>query len=75
MSRRRASDWLDNSHTTPDERSGADRRASERRAARNRFNHLFAATLVNHIAKPETPCPREYAAPRPRKGIVLNVKA
>jgi hypothetical protein len=59
-----------------DQRRG-DRRSSDRRAARLRLDPLFAATLVNHVAKPEAPCAQRYAAPcaRPRPGIVVNFEA
>lgn len=53
------------------------RRASDRRAPRLKLDPLFAATLVNHVAKLE-PAPRQgYAAPQPRvrTGIVVNVSA
>lgn len=52
-----------------------DRRASDRRTARVRLDPLFAATLVNQIAKPEEAHTDSYAAPelKPRRGIVVNV--
>lgn len=71
MPRHRASNVPD------DERAGADRRANERRAPCNRFDPLFAATLVNHLAAAEAPIARTYAPPksRRRKGMVVNLKA
>lgn len=77
MNRRRASDGPDDARDQPNERFGPDRRSRERRARRNRFDQLFAATLINHIAAAEEPAPRAYDEPksRKRKGVVLNVKA
>ncbi|MEZ5994973.1 MAG: hypothetical protein R3C25_04405 [Hyphomonadaceae bacterium] len=55
----------------------ADRRSNDRRAARLRLDPLFAATLVNHIAKAEAAPVRAYAphTPKPRAGIVVNLRA
>jgi hypothetical protein len=76
MSRRRAADGADDARSAQDQREGPDRRARERRAPRNRFDQLFAATLINQIAKPEAPAPRAYENPKPRrrKGVVVNLK-
>jgi hypothetical protein len=52
-----------------------DRRASDRRAQRLRLEPLFAATLVNHIARHEAPRPRAYAPAGARPGIVVNLEA
>ena len=54
-----------------------DRRQSDRRAARLKLDPLFAATLVNHVAKLEAAPRQGYAAPqsRLRTGIVVNVSA
>ncbi len=54
-----------------------DRRASDRRALRFKLDPMFAVTLVNQIAQPETQHVRCYArAGRgPRPGIVVNVRA
>ncbi|MGD9966638.1 MAG: hypothetical protein AB7T59_08975 [Hyphomonadaceae bacterium] len=59
------------------EQRRTDRRASDRRALRLKFEPLFAATLVNQIAKPEDGCVHGYATPwrGPCAGIVLNVRA
>ncbi len=77
MNRRRASDGPDDARDQPNERFGPDRRSRERRAARFSFHQLFAATLINHIARAEAPPARAYDKPksRKRKGVVLNVKA
>ena len=52
-----------------------DRRASDRRAPRLKLDPLFAATLVNQIAKPEDASVHGYGAARgPRAGIIMNVR-
>ena len=54
-----------------------DRRRSDRRAPRMKLDPMFAATLVNQIARSEdTPAhgyPRPWRGPRP--GIIVNVNA
>jgi hypothetical protein len=57
------------------EQRRADRRQSDRRGARVRLDTGFAATLVNHIAKPEKTLTTGYAAaPKgPRAGIAFNL--
>lgn len=59
------------------EQRRADRRANDRRAPRLKLDPLFAATLVNQIAKPERSVVHGYApAPsRLRAGTVVNVSA
>ena len=54
----------------------ADRRSSDRRAGRLKLDPLFAATLVNQIARAEAPR-QAYAAPaRPLpRGLVVNFEA
>ncbi|MGQ0531132.1 MAG: hypothetical protein ACT4OF_00385 [Caulobacteraceae bacterium] len=54
-----------------------DRRTVDRRAARVKLDPLFAATLVNQIAKLESASARGYVAARrgPRPGIIMNVSA
>jgi hypothetical protein len=54
-----------------------DRRSSERRAPRMKLDPLFAATLVNQIARQETTEANGYAQPwrGPRPGIIINVSA
>ncbi len=62
------------------ERRKADRRfegRTDRRAPKLRLDPLFAATLVNQIAREETPYAHGYAQTwrGPKPGIVVNVKA
>jgi hypothetical protein len=59
------------------EQRRTDRRASDRRAPRLKLDPLFAATLVNQIAKPEEASVHGYATLRrgPRAGIIMNVRA
>lgn len=54
-----------------------DRRHSDRRAPRMKLDPLFAATLVNQIARKETTGIDGYAQPwrGPRPGIIVNVRA
>ena len=54
-----------------------DRRQSDRRAPRMKLDPLFAATLVNQIARKETTDAVGYARPwrGPRPGIIVNVSA
>lgn len=60
-----------------DERREGDRRTNARRAPRRWLDPLFAATLVNQVAAPETQYARGYTpAERPlRPGVVVNVRA
>jgi len=61
----------------PGSRRQGDRRSADRRAPRRWLDPLFAATLVNQIAKPETPYVHGYDAEprRLRAGIAFDVKA
>ncbi len=54
-----------------------DRRSSDRRTPRMKLDPLFAATLVNQIARAEAAPTHGYARPwrGPRPGIVVNVSA
>jgi len=54
-----------------------DRRSTDRRAPRMKLDPLFAATLVNQIAKREDPPAHGYGQPwrGPRPGIIVNVSA
>ena len=54
-----------------------DRRKSDRRAPRMTLDPLFAATLVNQIARKEMTGTDGYARPwrGPRPGIFVNVRA
>jgi hypothetical protein len=62
--------------SVPDQRH-ADRRAGDRRAPRSSLDTLFAATLVNHVARTEVRLARGYAPikPGPRPGISVNLRA
>ena len=58
------------------QRHGADRRCTDRRAAKQHFDTLFAATLVNHVASAETTRSSGYRAPsRLRPGIAFDLRA
>lgn len=59
------------------EQRRTDRRANDRRAPRLKLDPLFAATLVNQIAKPEEVSVHGYGGPArgPRAGIIMNVRA
>ena len=59
------------------EQRRTDRRHSDRRAPRMKLDPLFAATLVNQIARKETAGANGYAQPwrGPRPGIIVNVSA
>ncbi len=76
MTGRRASDWPEPDRTEAEQRR-ADRRGNEAGAQRNRFDPLFAATLVNHIAPAEVIYARSYgeAAPLIRAGFRVNLRA
>lgn len=54
-----------------------ERRKSDRRATRMQLDPMFAATLVNQIARAEMTEPDGYARPwrGPRPGIIVNVRA
>lgn len=57
-------------------RSGKDRRATDRRAPRRTLDPLFAATLVNQIAKPEMVYTPGYQPKHTlRAGIAFDVRA
>lgn len=59
------------------EQRRTDRRSSDRRAPPLKLDPLFAATLVNQIAKTETMSIHGYVASQrgPRAGIIVNVRA
>lgn len=59
-----------------DSRRG-DRRSTDRRAPRRYLDPLFAATLVNQVAKPEASFVQGYFAKpqRVRSGIAFDLKA
>lgn len=54
-----------------------DRRQADRRALRMKLDPMFAATLINQIARAEETPAQGYARPwrGPRPGIVVNVRA
>ena len=76
MSAARLAPAIDADFEEVGEQRRTDRRASDRRAPRLRLHPLFAATLVNQIAKRETVSVHGYAAPArgPRAGIIMNVR-
>lgn len=59
------------------EQRRTDRRQSDRRAPRMKLDPMFAATLVNQIARVEDTVVRGYPAPksRVRAGISVNLSA
>src|SRR5262245_59175973 len=73
MTGRRASDW----DSPADARNGQDRRETDRRAPRRRYDPGFAAILVNQLAPPETDYVEGYRAePFPiRRGLMVNFRA
>lgn len=78
MNARRASDWAGAPRPQAgEERSGAERRANDRRAPRRALDPLFAATLINQIAPPQTEFTRGYtlAPPPVRRGFIVNARA
>jgi hypothetical protein len=66
-----------NAQLASDERSGNDRRASDRRAPRRPFDPMFAASLVNQIAPAETVYVSGYARTKPlaRPGVLVSARA
>lgn len=77
MSAARLASAIDADFTELGEERRGDRRAQDRRAPRMKLEPLFAATLVNHVAKPEAVRGKVYGAPaaRLRAGVVVNVSA
>lgn len=73
MSADHASAW----DTQTEDRTGCDRRASDRRAPRRGFDTMFVATLVNQIAPAETDYVRGYCAQPTslRCGVMVNFRA
>ena len=52
------------------------RRSFDAHADGIKFDPLFAATLVNHVAKPERPIAHGYRETRaPRAGIAIDLRA
>ena len=57
-------------------RAGDRRRSFDAHADGIKFDPLFAATLVNHVAKPERPIAHGYRETRaPRAGIAIDLRA
>jgi hypothetical protein len=77
MSASRPAPAIDADFEEVGEQRRTDRRSSDRRAPRMKLDPMFAATLVNQIARPEEAPARGYATlqPRLRTGIVVNVRA
>ncbi len=77
MSAARPAPAIDADFEEVGEQRRTDRRASDRRAPRLKLDPLFAATLVNQIAKTETVSVHGYAQTwrGPRAGIIMNVRA
>jgi hypothetical protein len=77
MSASRLTPVLDADFVEIGDQRRTDRRASDRRASRLQLDPLFAATLVNHVAKAEHAFGGRYAQPqaRLRTGIAVNVRA
>lgn len=59
------------------EQRRTDRRSTDRRAPRHKLDPMFAATLVNQIARVEDMYTAGYERKRrgPRPGIIVNVRA
>ena len=62
-------------HERDEPRRGQDRRAKQRRAPHRPLDPLFAATLVNQIAPPETAYAKYPDKRRTRAGISFDLKA
>ena len=77
MSASRPAPAIDADFVEVGEQRRTDRRATDRRAPRMKLDPLFAATLVNQIARPEDAPTHGYAQPwrGPKPGIVVNVRA
>lgn len=77
MSAARLAPTLDADFVEVGDQRRTDRRSSDRRAPRMKLDPLFAATLVNQIAKREDSPAHGYGEPRrgPRPGIIVNVSA
>lgn len=77
MSASRPAPAIDADFEEVGEQRRTDRRAGDRRASRLKLDPMFAATLVNQIARAETAHAHGYARPwrGPKPGIVVNVSA
>lgn len=73
MTAGRLTDWQEPEPAQGDERTGRDRRASDRRAPRRPFDPLFAATLVNHVAPGAIDFTHGYPPPKSApRGLLVN---
>jgi len=77
MSATRPAPAIDADFEEVGEQRRTDRRQSDRRAPRLKLDPMFAATLVNQIARSEDTRSHGYARPwrGPRAGIIVNVSA
>ncbi len=77
MSATRPAHAIDADFEEVGEQRRTDRRQSDRRAPRMKLDPMFAATLVNQIARSEDTRSHGYARPwrGPRAGIIVNVSA
>ena len=76
MSAARLAPVLDADFEEVGDQRRTDRRASDRRAPRMKLDSLFAATLVNQVAREELVETGRYTQPcrGPRAGIIVNVR-
>jgi hypothetical protein len=77
MSAARLAPTLDADFVEVGDQRRTDRRSSDRRTPRMKLDPLFAATLVNQIARGEDVTPNGYDHQwrGPRAGIMVNVRA
>lgn len=77
MSATRPAPAIDADFVEVGEQRRTDRRTSDRRASRMKLDPLFAATLMNQIARNEDVSANGYGQPwrGPRPGIIVNVRA
>lgn len=77
MSAARPAPELDADFVEVSDQRRTDRRRSDRRAPRLALDPMFAATLVNQIARAESETASGYQQTwrGPRPGIIVNVRA
>ncbi|ANP45215.1 hypothetical protein [Candidatus Viadribacter manganicus] len=77
MSATRPAPALDADFEEVGDQRRTERRARDRRAPRMTLDPMFAATLVNQIARREEAPASGYGSPwrGPRTGIIVNVRA
>jgi len=77
MSAARPAHAIDADFSEVSDQRRTDRRKSDRRAPRMTLDPMFAATLVNQVARAEDASTNGYARPwrGPRPGIIVNVRA